>query len=342
MPTSEQHAGHTTPPSVQTVSRRARIRTLTEAFFAMYIVAMLTGYAIIKIFQSQFANRFDPYLTELPLSEFRAASLFWITYAQAPMYETMLGLIEATCVLLVFFRRTRPIGALLTLAVMSNVAAMNYYFDISAKFNAFSLVFAALVLVVLFAPTYTRWIASRGDTSVRFAFGERVSKIGLGIKTFIILVAVILTFVLLTTSIWPLSPSGNLYGKWVVEAVEGEAVGAHGVAPLATGSVVMFNKMNVLAIRSGELFHFGRYIERDSMSELDLWMYRVSTDERRRLPPPGRFDERARALATYPLGYQLSGTFEQLSGDQVALRFDVGGEPLQVLLRKAPAIAGHR
>ncbi|MGI9140313.1 MAG: hypothetical protein ACR2GJ_04290 [Gemmatimonadaceae bacterium] len=51
----------------------------------------------------------------------------------------MLGVIEAVCVMLVFFRRTRPLGALLTLAVMPNVAAMNLAFGTGATFNAVTL-----------------------------------------------------------------------------------------------------------------------------------------------------------------------------------------------------------
>ncbi|MEO5588412.1 MAG: hypothetical protein ABIS03_02410 [Gemmatimonadaceae bacterium] len=102
----------------------SRSKRIIEGVLAMYIVVMLTGYAIGKIFQSQFANRLEPYRYEQRASEFSTEGLFWFTYGHAPVYETMLGLVEALCVILIFFRRTRPIGALLPLAVMSNVARL--------------------------------------------------------------------------------------------------------------------------------------------------------------------------------------------------------------------------
>lgn len=317
------------------MTRRARVRTLIEAVAALYIVFMLTGYAVLKIFQSQFANRMDPYLTEMVVGEFDRASLFWMTYAHAPMYETFLGLIEAVCVVLVFFRRTRPIGALMTLAVMSNVAAMNVYFDISAKFNAVSLAVAALVLVVLFVPTYKHWIDTRETASARFAFDGRTRKIGLTLKTLALVLATVMGVIGLTM-VRPLASTGALYGKWIIEGVDGELESENGVAPLAPGSIVMFNRMNVLAVRTGESFHFGRYLEQDSASAIEIWMYQVSRADRHQLPPPGRYEERARALAAYPLGYQLSGSFERLGDERVALRLASGDQPSQVMLRKAP------
>jgi hypothetical protein len=323
-------------PPLSQATRYARLRTLIESIAAMYIVALLTGYALIKILQSQFANRLDPFQTELRLAEFSRSSLFWITYAQAPMYETLLGLIEAACVLLVFFRRTRPIGAVLTLAVMSNLAAMNAYFDISAKLNAFSLAGAALILVLLFMPTYRRWIDARAEAQGRFAFGAGARKVGLVLKTLALVVPTVNGLVLLKTLISPLASPGVLYGKWLVEDVDGTVPSANGVAPLAPSAIVMFNKMGVLAVRSGESMHFGRYVEHDSTAIIELALYRITNEDRIQLPPPGRFEERARALAAFPLGYQLPGSFERLSDDHLVLQLMNSGEPLRLSLRRFP------
>lgn len=332
---TRQPVSASTPPVPQ-ATRHARLRTLIEAVAAMYIVAMLNLYAISKLLQSQFANRLDPYQTELRLAEFSRSGLFWITYGQAPMYETLLGLIEAACVLLVFFRRTRPVGAVLTLAVMSNVAAMNVYFDISARFNAFSLALAALILVLLFMPTYRRWIDSRAEAQGRFAFGDRVRKVGLVLKTLALVVPTVGSLILLNVFLWPLMSTGSLYGKWLVEGVDGTVPSANGVAPLAPSAVVMFNKMGVLAVRSGELFHFGRYVEQDSTAVVELALYRISGEDYDTLPPPGRSEERARALAAFPLGYQLSGSFERVSDDHLVLHLKNGKEPLLLSLRRLP------
>ena len=56
------------PLPVSQASRYARLRTLIEAVAAMYIVALLTIYGLAKILPSQFANRLDPFQTELRLT----------------------------------------------------------------------------------------------------------------------------------------------------------------------------------------------------------------------------------------------------------------------------------
>jgi hypothetical protein len=121
---------------------------VVEGAASVNILLVLSGYAFAKIVQSQFANRGDPYKAEIRVGDLPSVELLWALYARAPMYETMLGVIEAVCVMLVFFRRTRPLGALLTLAVMSNVAAMNLAFGIGATFNAVTLAIAAAVRII--------------------------------------------------------------------------------------------------------------------------------------------------------------------------------------------------
>jgi hypothetical protein len=92
--------------------------------------------------------------------------------------------------------------------------------------------------------------------------------------------------------------------------------------------------MGVLAVRSGESLHFGRYAEHDSTSVVELAMYRVTYADH--LPPPGRFEERASALAAFPLGYQLTGSFERDSDDHIVLHLMNGQDPLVLSLRKLP------
>jgi hypothetical protein len=299
----------------------------------MYMALQLTPYAIGKIFQTQFANRLEPYRSELRVSDFSTEGLFWYTYGHAPVYETLLGLIEALCVVLLFFRRTRPIGALLSLAVMSNVAAMNIFFDISAKFNSIALAVAALILVVLFAPVYRSWIATFAAHANDASLSPRALKAGLILKSVLMLLAIAGSIGLTVWIRSSLRASNALFGRWLVVSVTGGPTASVGVARIEPGTVVTFNRLNVLAIRSGELFDFGSYVENDASSTVDLSLRRLSQKESLELPPPGQREARAKALAKYPLAYRYSGQFER-AGDRATLNLRDGSQPIGVSLRK--------
>jgi len=307
-----------------------------EGLSVAYIVVLLTPYAFGKIVQSQFSNRTDPYKSELRVGDLSSVELMWALYSRAPLYETMLGCIEALCILLVFFRRTRPIGALLTLATMANVAAMNVAFGIGATFNAVSLALAALLLCVLYFPVYREWLTA-SNTPVA-SFGRNWDRAGLVIKTLLLVGALGAAISLWASLIRPLTAMrGGMYGAWRIESVEGMPPGGNGVAPLAVGQVIMLNKMNVLAVRTGDEFRFGHYKEDDQQRTLDLSLYRVTENDLDALPPPGRLEERRKALQAYPLGYDLRGKIDQPRADRAVVRFRSGADSAEfvtVLRRK--------
>ncbi len=315
------------------IGRFARVKRVAEAILAMYMALQLTPYAIGKIFQTQFANRLEPYRSELRVSDFSTEGLFWYTYGHAPVYETLLGLTEALCVVLLFFRRTRPIGALLSLAVMSNVAAMNIFFDISAKFNSIALAVAALLLVILFLPTYKKWIDTFAQDMTDTALSRRALKAGMILKTVLLTLAVAGSMGLTMWIRSSLASSNALFGRWEVAAIRGTLPSSNNVAPLVPGTVVMFNRLNVLAVRSGELFDFGSYAENDASSTIDLSLRRVSRKESLELPPPGQREARAAALMKYPLGYHLAGKFN-ITGETATLDLSTAGQPVSVVLKR--------
>lgn len=301
-------------------STSAVLRALLEGLSVAYIIVMLSGYAFIKIVQSQFANRTDPYKAAMRVGELPSVELLWALYARAPMYETMLGLIEALCVLLIFFRRTRPVGALLTLASMVNVAAMNLAFGIGATFNAVTLAVAAVVLCILYYPVYRQWLSTAHTSHI--SFGRNWDRAALALKTLLIIGAVTSTGGIWLNLIRPLAAMrGDLYGSWRVESIEGTAPGQNGVAPLGPGQVIMLNKMNVLAVRSGDDFRFGRYEENDEQRTLDLSLYPITAEQLDELPPPGKLAERRKALDGHPVGYSVHGTIERPAVDRAIARF---------------------
>src|SRR5690348_18320881 len=67
-------------------------------------------------------------------------------------YSLFAGVMESVAIVLLCFRRTATLGALTTVAVMTNVALMNIAYDVQVKLYAVMLVVSAAVLVAYDTP----------------------------------------------------------------------------------------------------------------------------------------------------------------------------------------------
>lgn len=81
--------------------------------------------------------------------------LLWTFMGQSWAYSAFAGGLEALGGLLLFSRRTTTLGALLVIAVMTNVALMNFTFDVPVKLHSTQYLIFAVVLV---APDVRRLI----------------------------------------------------------------------------------------------------------------------------------------------------------------------------------------
>ena len=73
--------------------------------------------------------------------------LLWNTMGASPLYQAFGGLIEVAGALLLFFRRTALLGALIVLGAMANVLALNLGYDVFVKHLTLHLIIGALAIV---------------------------------------------------------------------------------------------------------------------------------------------------------------------------------------------------
>lgn len=113
--------------------------------FTLFIAMML--YGLVKVFKGQFS---DPTLVRLmePVGELSPMGLAWTFMGHSMGYNIFIGFAEVLGGLLVIFRKTVTLGALITVGVMSNVAMMNFTYDIPVKLFSIHLVLLASVLVL--------------------------------------------------------------------------------------------------------------------------------------------------------------------------------------------------
>ena len=108
-------------------------------FFAMLL------YGLVKIFKGQFA---DPSLELLlqPVGEMSPMGLAWTFMGHSMGYNLFIGFAEVLGGVLLLYRKTLTLGSMIIVGVMTNVAVMNFTYDIPVKLFSVHLVLMALLL----------------------------------------------------------------------------------------------------------------------------------------------------------------------------------------------------
>ena len=130
------------------VSRRTEYRRLRGWFFIglrYYVGVVMSVYGGFKVIESQFPPISFAQLSQ-PLGSMAPMGLLWAFMGYSTLYATFAGIGESVGAFLLFFRKTTTIGALILLTVLSNVALLNYAFDVPVKQLSSNLLLASIVL----------------------------------------------------------------------------------------------------------------------------------------------------------------------------------------------------
>jgi hypothetical protein len=130
--------------------KRTEYRKLNEwlnIYVRFTLAFVLFGYGFAKIIPNQFPYPTLEKLSE-PLGEFSPMGLLWTFMGYSPAYNFFTGMGEALGGLLVCFRRTTTAGALLSIAVLSNVVFLNFTYDVPVKLYSANLLLMAVFLTI--------------------------------------------------------------------------------------------------------------------------------------------------------------------------------------------------
>ena len=120
-----------------------RLVAIAKLISACYLGMVLIRYGLDKVLMIQFPKP-GPNLLFTPFGMQDRDILFWSVMGLSPTYMITTGLIEVIAGVLLLFTRTRAIGGLLGLAIMSHVFLLNISFDISVKLFSLFLLLQAL------------------------------------------------------------------------------------------------------------------------------------------------------------------------------------------------------
>ncbi len=132
--------------------KRPNYRTLHEwlRIYVRYALAFaMLGYGMDKVFALQFNWSLPgPGRLAQPLGNYSPMALLWTFMGYSKPYTIFTGAGEVIGGVLLFFRRTTTLGALIICGVMANVVALNFSYDVGVKVFSSLLLFLTIFLLV--------------------------------------------------------------------------------------------------------------------------------------------------------------------------------------------------
>lgn len=116
---------------------------LLRYFLALHLLV----YGFSKLYKWQFMLP-EPNLLYTTVGEMNRDILYWTSMGTSRSYSVFMGVIEIIPAILLLFRRTTLVGALLSVMVLLNVVAVNFGFDITVKLHSMTLLLMSLVLLI--------------------------------------------------------------------------------------------------------------------------------------------------------------------------------------------------
>ena len=125
----------------------ARLHEGLRIYVRFALGAAMLSYGAVKVIKSQFP---DPPLDRLlqPMGDASPMGLVWTFMGSSTAYNVFAGAGEMIGGLLLTLRRTTLLGALVSLGVLSNIVALNFFYDVPVKLYSLHLLAMAVFLMV--------------------------------------------------------------------------------------------------------------------------------------------------------------------------------------------------
>jgi hypothetical protein len=169
-------------------------------FWFRLIIRLTLGYAMIsyglaKLFPLQMSPPSLAVLNE-PLGNTSPMTMLWTLIGLNPVYEMICGAAEISAGLLILFRRTGLLGALLTAFLTTNIVLYNFCFDVPVKIYAAHLLLMSLALIIPWTPSLLNFFILHKPCAPFGGWAKPARRYGLRIET-------IATFLMLLLALIP-------------------------------------------------------------------------------------------------------------------------------------------
>jgi hypothetical protein len=130
--------------------RRPNYRTLyawLRLLVRFTLAFTVLSYGFAKVYPLQFVQPYVTTLTET-YGESSPMGILWTFMGASTAYTRFCGLVEVSAGLLLLFRRTTVIGALVAAGALLNVAVLNFCYDVPVKLYSSNLFLMAIFLLI--------------------------------------------------------------------------------------------------------------------------------------------------------------------------------------------------
>lgn len=141
-----------------------RLYYWTIVYARYYVGLYLIVYGLFKLVEGQFAFH-DFGRLEENFGDASPMGLLWTFMGHSKIYGGFTGIMEAGAGFLLLFHNTKTLGALLSVAVMSNVVLMNFCFDVPVKlFSSHLLIISIIILIPNLKKLYNFFVLNKTET----------------------------------------------------------------------------------------------------------------------------------------------------------------------------------
>lgn len=123
-----------------------RIKKFAAVYIRYYLAFTMLTYGLAKVFPNQF---WEPGLTDMlrPFGEISPMGLLWKFMGYSVPYIIFTGVMEVMAGVLLFFRKTIRLGAILAFGIMLNVFVLNMSYDVPVKLFSLHLVLLSIIII---------------------------------------------------------------------------------------------------------------------------------------------------------------------------------------------------
>lgn len=143
---------------------------LYNLFFILvrYQVALrMSWFAIAKVFPVQMPF---PTLSQLNtnLGDFTPGKLYWLTTGVSPFFEVFAGIFELAATVLILFRRTATLGALMMIAILLPIWFVNIGYDAGVELASLHLLFLSVALLAKDAGSFYNVLIRHQQAAINY------------------------------------------------------------------------------------------------------------------------------------------------------------------------------
>lgn len=206
----------------------ARLHEGLRVYIRFALAAAMLSYGAYKVIPSQFALPFPGQLIQ-PFGEASPMGLLWTFMGASSGYTIFTGAAEMIAGLLLVFRRTALLGALVSIGVMSHVVALNFSYDVPVKLYSSHLLAMGVFLILPDLRRLASLLVLNRPVEAAPARSPRARFRRAALVAQVVLVAVYSGYVLHrsyeASREWGnLTPRPPFYGIWTVEELEADGV----------------------------------------------------------------------------------------------------------------------